>query len=329
MENEKIRFLGRHLKKQGREFFAFSGAGFEFVLLPRARSFSFALCLDSELREHDSQYIGIYLNGEFHAKKKLVSGKNLIEIPLNIACEQLHVKVIKLNEVYLSSLSLEDILLKDAELGELPPRRKLIGFFGDSITCGYGLLDYHGESFSMESEDFGKTYAFLAAEELGMDCCIVARSGISLTLLIYCDTPFPQIYDTVDMFEKCPLGQPLDYAVINLGTNDHGCYCAMKEEEKGQALEKFSQEYFRLLERIVQDNKGVKLVLASNLIEIQECFLNAMEEAGKRIERKYGNPCRFVKFSPNSDGADNHPYMDAHKEAGALLVQTIASGFSD
>ena len=329
MEKEKIRFLGRHLKKQGREYFAFSGTGFEFVLLPCARSYSFALCLESELREHDSQYIGIYLNGEFHAKKKLVSGKNLIEIPLNVACEQLHVKVIKLNEVYLSSLYLEDILLDNAELGELPPRKKLIGLFGDSITCGFGLLDYHGESFSMESEDFSKTYGFLAAESLGMDCYAVARSGISLTLLIYCDTPFTRIYDTVDMFEKCPLGQPLDYAVINLGTNDHGCYCIMKEEEKEKALKEFSEEYYRLLERIVQDNKGVKLVLASNLIEIQECFLDAMKEAGNRIESKYGNPCRFVKFAPNSDGADNHPYMDAHKEAGALLAQTIASGFSD
>ena len=181
----------------------------------------------------------------------------------------------------------------------------------------------------MESEDFSKTYGFLAAESLGMDCYAVARSGISLTLLIYCDTPFTRIYDTVDMFEKCPLGQPLDYAVMNLGTNDHGCYCIMKEEEKEKALKEFSEEYYRLLERIVQDNKGVKLVLASNLIEIQECFLDAMKEAGNRIESKYGNPCRFVKFAPNSDGADNHPYMDAHKEAGALLAQTIASGFSD
>ncbi len=323
MGKEKIRFLGRHIKKQGREYFAFSGTGFEFTLLPHGRACSFLLCLESEIREYESQFIAIYVNGAFHAKKKLAKGRNLIEVRLDNPPTPARVKFLKLNEVCLSSLYLEDLVLKDAELGELPPPRRRIGFFGDSLTCGYGVLDYHGESFSMEGEDFSHAYAYLAAESLGMDPVVIARSGISLALKIYCDVPFPEIYDTVDMFEKCPIEDGLDCAVINLGTNDWGRFCQLQEKEKEGALSFFKKEYISLLERIIGDNPNVKLVLCQGMVAIGDSLAKAIQEAGERIQERHGNPCRFLSFSPNSEGADNHPYKNAHEEAGRLLAKAI------
>ena len=34
MDKNKIRFLGRHIVKDNKEYFSFSGAGFEFVVNP-------------------------------------------------------------------------------------------------------------------------------------------------------------------------------------------------------------------------------------------------------------------------------------------------------
>lgn len=324
MDLNNIRFIGRHIIKDGKPYFSYSGCGFEFVVNPTSSESSVDISLKSELKDEHYQFVNIYLNDELYSTEKLDEGLKTINIPLN---NKTTVRVVKLNEVYLSSIYINGIVLHNCMFEAIKPsNRKLIGFFGDSITCGYGVLDYHGEVFKMEGEDFTKTYARLACLALNMDYSVVARSGISMSIPIYCDKLFGEIYDTVDMYEKCEENRKLDYAVINLGTNDSGAYpIVFKGEDRPEEVELFKERYIALVKRIVDDNPGVKIVLVSQMLPLREEFIEAIIEVYNSLALSLKDNIKLLECVPNSDGASGHPYLNGHEEASKLLINAIKS----
>ena len=320
---DKIHFFGRHINKNNKYYFSYSGSGFEFLVKPNNIAFSITLSLISELNEHETQYVSIFINDKFYSKEKLINGQNDIEIKPN-TLSKTKIKLIKVNEVYLSSIYLNYIELNCAELinYETEPKKK-IGFFGDSLTCGYGLLDFHGKNFSMESEDFTYSYAYLTAKALDLDYVVIARSGISIALPIYCNTLFNEIYDTVDMFDKCEVKDNLDYAVINLGTNDSAAF--NESQNKTSSLKIFKEKYIELIERIIKDNPDVKLVLCYQMVEINEEIKKAIKEVYLSIKEKFSNKSDLVEFTPDQNGANNHPYKTAHEQFALKLSKIIAN----
>lgn len=319
--NNKIHFIGRHIKKDNKEYFAYSGCGFEFTLKPSKDEFSFSLKLISELREHDAQYLNIYVNDELYSQDKLVEGSHTIKVSLK-SSKTTFIRVIKINEVYLSSLYLEDIVLENAEFIDIKPsNKKHIGFFGDSVTCGYGLLDLHGNEFKMETEDFTKTYAYLACFALNLEYSVVARSGISMAITIWCDKLFEEIYDTVDMYEKCPVEHKLDYAVINLGANDNSGYG--QSQDRDAALKTFKERYIHFVDRLIKDNPNVKLVICYKILPLVDEITNTIKEVYKEVISRYSNKIVLLEFITNQDGANFHPYLTAHKENANRLVDVI------
>ena len=324
MDLNYIRFIGRHLQKEGKEYFSYSGSGFEFAI-ESCSPCSISLILNSELREHDDQYIGIYINDAFHSKERLIEGTNKVVVKLDDTQKYSVVRVIKYNEVYISMIYLEDIILENASFQKLlPSNKKKIGFFGDSITCGYGLDDFKGTGFKTSGENFSLSYAYLTAKELNLDYTIVARSGISIGIKIWIEQLFNEIYDTVDMFEKCPVEHDLDYAVINLVTNDSGGYY-QKAEDKEKAIKMFHEEYYELVERIIKDNPGVKIVMSYGMCYLADLFMDEMKKLYNFISQQFNNDFRLVEFSPNDDGADGHPYKTSHEENAKKLIEAIKS----
>ena len=324
MNLNNVRFIGRHLYKEGKVYFSYSGCGFEFAIIPQENC-SVSFVLKSDLREHDAQYFGIYVNDVFYSKEKLTEGINRVSIKLENVSGYTEIRVIKYNEVYLSAIHLEDIVLQNASFAELKPRnKKLIGFFGDSITCGYGLDEFKGIGFKAHTENFSLDYAYLAAKELDFDYTVIARSGISIGIKIWIDQLFNEIYDTVDMFEKCPVEHNLDYAVINLVTNDNGGYYQVAKD-KEKALEEFHQEYYKLVERIIKDNPDVKIVITYGMCYLAELFMDEMKKVYEYLSKRFKNQFRLLEFKPNDDGADGHPYKTSHAENAKLLVEAIKS----
>ena len=324
MDTQKLRFIGRHIIKNGNEYFSFSGTGFEFTLVPQSANCSFEISFESVVNTHEYQYIGIFVDGKEYSRERLSNGHFKVEISLDIK-NPVVVKVIKLNETSLSALYLIDISLNNCEFGEVPScKKKIIGFFGDSITCGYGVLEYQGTQFKTETEDFTKAYPYLACSELGMDYSIVARSGIGISIPIYVDKLFGEIYDTVDMHDKCVFDRKLDYAVINLATNDNGGLFQMfKEEERPRELKILKDRYVDLIDRIIKDNPGVKIVMIYGMIQLTEVMEKALEEIYQYASNHYDNEFRILKGKPNSDGANCHPYWPAQEENAKLLVDLI------
>jgi len=319
-----IRFIGRHIQKDEKESFSFSGSGFEFIIFPKSINASITLFLDSELRDHDAQYISIFLNEKFDNKVRLISGENRINIKLN-SDKKTTIRVIKENEAYLSSIALQDIVLDNATFGEnKSSKRKLIGFFGDSITCGFGVVDYKGQEFKMETEEFSKTYAYLASFVLKMDYSAVCRSGISLAVPIFVNEKFEDIYDTVDYFQKGKEDRQLDYAVINLGANDRYAILEIKDQfEKTKSIDLFKQKYIELISRIICDNPNVKIVIAYKMLPLENDIIEAIKEVYETASLQWSNKFEIVEFVPNDEGACNHPYKTAHEINAKILTDII------
>ena len=319
---DNIRFIGRHTIKDGLEYFSYSGCGFEFDVEPKDnKSINININLISELRDYDEQYVSIFINDIFYKKEKLNSGEFTINLKTNKK-EKTRFRIVKCNETYLSSIYLKSIEIDGGIISKPSPKRRLIEFYGDSLTCGYGLLVQSIDEFYMKDEDFTKTYAYLASFALNMDYSVVARSGISLALKIYCDKLFDEIYDTVDMINKCDTNYKVDYAVINLGANDCNAYNADSKIER--PFEKVYQEYIKLVDKIVIRNKDVKFVLCYGMVDLypQE-MIEKFYDVKDYIERTYHNKVSVLKFVPNNEGAASHPFHTAHKENAKLLVEAI------
>lgn len=324
MNFRKIKFIGRHIKKEDGEYFSYSGCGFEFCALPKKENWSFVLSLVCELREYECQYIAIYLNKKLFSIEKIVEGENKVSI--NLTNKKVsNIRVIKLNETYLSSITLKSIEFCGAELGSLEKiNKKKIGFYGDSVTCGFGNLDFHGLEFKMETEDFRKTYAYLTADALDMDYSVVARGGISISIPIYNDKLIGDIYDTVDMFEKCDPELDLDYAVINLGANDNSGYLQLKDiESKTKALALFKSRYFDLIERIIFNNPNVIVILMYHMLPLESGIIDAIKSTYQKARSNFQNKFILLECTENTDGGCCHPYFTGHEEASKLLIKVI------
>ena len=322
MELDNLRFIGRHIIKNNQPYVSFSGSGFVFHVVPENNNCLVKLVLNSEIREESTQFLAIYINDVFYSKYMIINGHAELYLTIN---KDSIIRIIKANEVYLSSIYLEDIVVTNGKMAKVEEvKRKLIGFFGDSLTCGYGLLDYQGQQFRMETEDFTKTYAYLAANELNMDYDVVARSGISVGVPIYMPTLFKDIYDTVDMFDKFEMNRKLDYAVINLGSNDNSAiFQFMKEEERDSALDKFKEEYQSLVERIINDNPNVTLLLCYQEKRLDERVLNRIKEVKEYISSHYENRIQLVEFIHNQDGACYHPFFLTHADNAKILEKVL------
>lgn len=106
------------------------------------------------------------------------------------------------------------------------PRR--IEYYGNSITCGYGILDSVASNpFSTRTEDEGLTYAALAADSVGAERHTICWSGKGVVQNYNRDTrnpTLPQLHDRVVPGDATHLWDfsrwiP-DVVAIDLGTND-------------------------------------------------------------------------------------------------------------
>ena len=325
MNKDQIRFIGRHIEKSNRPFFAFSGCGFEFEFTPSSFPCSCTLLLSSVTRGPDVQYIGIYVNGDLYKKEALVKGQNTIEISLQGPANLYLIRVIKLNEVVMSEIYVVGVTLANGRFKTIEPSPKpLIGFFGDSITCGYGLNALGDQPFSVELEDFSKSYAYLASIALDMDYSVVAKSGIALGCNFVGNKMFNEIVDTVDTSHHYVEDRSLNYAVINLGTND-GWAMAQRVIGIEEGIASFKKEYLRLIERIVKANPNVKLVLCYNMMPLDERMKQALSNIASYVKEHYENPCLLLEFEPNEEAIMGHPYYTAHEEYGKVLANAIRS----
>ena len=194
-----------------------------------------------------------------------------------------------------------------------------ISFFGDSITCGYGVLGKEtDDEFFTHQEDVTRSYAFLTAEKLKADWQIVAVSGQGVVL----NSSGERGYPISQYFEHCSafLKNQFDHSswqpqavVINIGTND----CNAKADAGI-----FRQAADRLLSQVRSAYPLAHIVWMFGLMggSLAEVIRDVVEE--KKLSDKNISflPVPCISREKNQIGARWHPNVNGQKMAAELLT---------
>ena len=107
-----------------------------------------------------------------------------------------------------------------------PPKRpkRKIEFYGNSITCGYGIEDYVKDSHTGYYENSYDAYAAITARHFNAQFHCIAKSGIGIVISWF-DMIMPEMYDRLDPKDansKWDFSKYTpDLVVINVLQNDY------------------------------------------------------------------------------------------------------------
>ena len=331
-EKNYINYLGRYQTETygGEEIvsFSYTASGFEIKINIESEQYSLDMKLLSTLFDnYQEQYINIYIDNIITSKEKLVSGVNVISSFKDLSLGEHIIRVNKLNEAAFSKIGLIGFDLQGVSILEIEKRdRKIIEFYGDSITCGYGNLVKQNDNFSMATEDGMQSYGQLTADHLGWDASIISYSGIALAMSPF-NSPFTLLdkYDTVDGYKKWDFKTYTpDVVVINIGTNDNTAYRQLTGTAQEEATELFLNSYKTLMTNLKTAYPNVKIVCVTNMMLELHGFLNmCMQGAVQQLNNLYGEFAYYHEFLPNNQGSNGHPGVQAHIKNGKELADII------
>ena len=234
----------------------------------------------------------IRLNGERIIDARLTAKEETVTVFDGAEKRDAEIRLIKLNESTANLMALKKIDT-DGKISPLPDKPVKIEFIGDSITCGYGVEGKsEAETFTTATENAGKSYAFLTAEELNADAVLTCFSGHGL-ISGYTDNP--AIRNGADLVQpyyeqegrnefRLATGkraeetardfaafQP-DWIVINLGTNDLS-WCGT-DPERGKL---FAKQYTDFLKTVRKHNPKAEILC---ILGVMGTGLNPMMQHG-------------------------------------------------
>ena len=208
-----------------------------------------------------------------------------------------------------------------AALDATPGPPRLIEMIGDSITCGYGVLDV-GPSCPFKSATEAETHAWgsFAAEELAAAHVSIAYSGIGMAINSSGGTidTMPERYLHVlaaDTTNTWSFSYTPDVIVINLGTNDfaHG--------DPGQA---FVTSYVGFVQMLRSHFANTPVLLATSPMLWGPSRTKArgyLDEVAMTLADPNVRVVEIAKqLATDGYGCGNHPSeITAHKMADQLV----------
>lgn len=197
--------------------------------------------------------------------------------------------------------------------GSLPDRRrKVIEFVGDSITEGV-LIDIDcGEDCQATrtyQDDVCATYAWLTAEQLGLEPRFMGFGGVGVTKGGMGGVPkaslaYPFVYD------NCPLDEPEpDFILINHGAND-----------RYDSAWNYMREYYKLLKIIRKINPHSQIICAGMYYGL---YLDDLRELIGEFNREYHGRVVYIDTKAWIPPDPLHPLREGHRRIAERLVQQL------
>ena len=293
--------------------FSFRGTGVIFHLAP--------------CKQAEPAYLRVCLDGQTHRLAVLDgSEKILLDACPNDRTDRLHeATLLRISEgmepVRLSSVSLVG---QDPELMEKPQRAQLkLGFVGDSITCGYGVLGPKEEpGFHTFEEDATQAYAYRTAELLSADISIAGASGKGI--VANCmgnreDMTLRQAFRWADRQGTpytFPKEEKPDIVIVNAGTNDS--WGGVQDEE-------FTDTAVDFLQEIRDAYPDAPIVYCYGVMD--QLKQNAVRKAVERFSETNKNVWHFPVASmhdcKDEVGGGGHPNTNTSERVSALLADFL------
>ena len=338
-EKKYVKYIGRSVYFNEALWFSMSGSGIEFITSTDSLKISFTTDSLQALSSEHKPRIKITINDEIYFNNVLEEENQDIFLDLSKYVGDKVVKIIKLSESMYSSCGISKIsVYDDKDISPTDDRDLKIEFIGDSITAGYGIDEENPyRSFSTETENFSKTYAYLTAEALKADYSTVAFSGYgvlsgqnktdcivskhyekAITNKVF-DSPYPLDKWSFNNFTP-------DIIVINLGVNDvNYCYTQTRKES-------FMQKYKELIGLVRWNNKDAHILCV--LGEINNSMFPYIEKAVSEYIDDTGDSkvyCDTLDFEMRNytSAIDGHPSAQSHIAASENLTSMITDIFNN
>lgn len=265
----------------------------------------------------------VYINGEAQPDPILLSTTQT-EYTLaegRSADERTTVKFVKVNSANKATVTLHG-LQTDGTFVTPPPKPALkLEFYGDSITCGYGV-EGERNADNVSTENGTVTYAYRTAERLNAAADMLCYSGISVALphtgwsvpsTRYMANVFGHIAPAVHTAAWDFTRYQADVIVVNLGTNDASALNAGYG-----TVETFVSRYVRFVQDLRLKTPGAAIVLCYGMMgtdaKINTAIASVVETCG--LENVY-----YLQQKAVSRTAYNgHPDLAGHASAADELV---------
>ena len=149
--------------------------------------------------ERGRNYFNVIIDHDSVRYIKLDSGKNYYTLASGLSDGEHTVELIKRTEWDQGKTWFHGMLVNDGELTTLPEEKKrVIEFFGNSITAGYAIDDNTGSDNpdSIYTNNY-YTYAAITARHFDADLYATVKSGIGITVSWF-PLIMPEMYDRLD-----------------------------------------------------------------------------------------------------------------------------------
>ena len=322
---DSIKKIGRYYIKEDIIYLAQSGSAIEFYLIAK----SALITLDggnSHLYEdfYKPRY-AIYLNDKKFMDTKIYSKETKILLFNYDTIKEVKIRIILLSEAICGNIGIKDIYAysyQDNEeiINPTEKKKHLIEFIGDSITCGFGIESKASyEFFDTSTQNFEKTYAYIASKLLDFDYSTVCYSGCGI---ITPGSKMPQKYTKVNVYigdlewdftknETKP-----DIIVINLGTNDKDFALSFKEGT-------YPYDYANFLKLVRNKNPDAIIICIYGMMGGHELFYLIMEGIESLKDDKIYGYLFPEQKGEDGMGAQLHPNEISNKKWGKQLAEII------
>ncbi len=343
-DSQSVKPIGRTYYNETDEtlWMAFSGTGAGFSMI--GTKAEIAIAKDSNTASNAYARFAIYVNGALVVDDLLSEAEQRYTVYESDAAEYVEIRVVKLSETANSLCGISEIAVEAAGgLTPLAPKGRTIEFIGDSITCGYGVdAASQSEHFKTETEDFSKTYAYLAADLLDADYSAVSMSGYGVISgytsgALNSSQTLPQYYDRFGYSWNTFGSESLsasdlmwdfetlvpDVIVVNLGTNDSS-YTGSDADKCNE----FAVGYTEFLKQIRAKNPDALIVCTLGIMG--DGLYPYIEQAAAAYTEETGDEniaCMKFDVQNGSDGygADWHPSAVTHQKAAQKLAEELSA----
>ncbi|MBQ9905971.1 MAG: GDSL family lipase [Oscillospiraceae bacterium] len=332
---EQTKLIGRTLTKNGVTWLVHSGSAVECTVTGTEASVTIAGDNSINSSAKYRPRYGVYVDGTLIKDVVMGEKEQIVKLFSGTEKRTATVKVMHLSEANNGAIGVKQFDVTSSAAKPVQPTAKkdlMIEFVGDSITCAYGVgAASQNEGFETGTEDFSKSYAYLAAQMLDADYSAVSYSGYGVISgytgdgNINAGSLVPPVYENVAKFGDYAVpwdfaSHPVDVVFINLGTNDD----SYAKHALATRAKEYQANYLAFLKQVRQCNPDAAIVCTLGIMGCQELYPYleaAVKEFGDAKTSCYESPSQNMA---DGLGADWHPSPVTHEKNAYLAAEQIS-----